>query len=108
MMLEHRSTSRENGSIRQADQANRARRGKRRPGQSVCTATDKVAAAILVLLCVVGTSHARQWNNDVNSWTGLNGQHLEGGLVAWGNVDYGGTPNEPIGYAFEDNDRLLQ
>eukprot|EP00729_Bicosta_minor_P018237 gene18237-15237_t len=49
----------------------------------------------------------RQWNNDLNSWTGFNGQYLEGGLVAWGNADYGGTPTEPIGYAFSNDDKLL-
>lgn len=59
-------------------------------------------------LSLLFTVEGRQWNNDLNSWTGFNGQYLEGGLVAWGNADYGGTPTEPIGYAFSDDDKLLQ
>ena len=66
--------------------------------------------AFVFLLCSIFpcSFEGRQWNNDINSWTELNGLLLEGGLVAWGNPDYGGTPNEPIGYAGSESDRLSQ
>ena len=72
------------------------------------------AAAVIVvslaLLLNLPEIEARQWNNDVNGWTGENSLSLEGGLVVWGHADYGGQANdgssEPIGYAVHAGNRL--